>query len=447
MTSRCIYLALIFIASHAVAQDTTKLSLLFVGDIMQHDSNIAAAYNPITGKYDYTRCFEYVAPIIGSADIAIGNLELTLGGKPYKGYPQFSAPDELAVELKKIGFDVLVTANNHSVDRGKKGIERTLRKLDSIGMMHTGTFADTTDRKINYPLLLEKNGIRLALLNYTYGTNGIPVPRVGMVNLMDTIQIKKDIRKAKQLNSDAIIVFMHWGDEYQSLPNNTQKKLTSLCFREGVKIVIGSHPHVLQPMEWKKESDQFVAYSLGNFISGQRPRYRDGGAIVWLHLQKIKTDSLAVATIQDASYELEWVQKTADEKKEFVMLPMRYFDNDSTFIEDTASKEAIKLFKTDSRALMAKYNVSVGEFSHLNNQPFTYSIYLGDLADGFGNEQLQHDYLKMLELDRVTRSDSGEVGYLGKFHDKKSALIVLKQLQSDDRFKQARVVKRIDVGL
>ena len=163
-------LFILFISWQAHGQDTTRLSLLFVGDIMQHDSNIAAAYNPVTGKYDYSACFEYVAPILKSADLAIGNLELTLAGKPYKGYPQFSAPNELAYELKQVGFDVLVTANNHSVDRGKKGIERTIDVLDTLSMIHTGTFKDSAARANTYPLLIDKNGFRLSLLNYTYST-------------------------------------------------------------------------------------------------------------------------------------------------------------------------------------------------------------------------------------------------------------------------------------
>jgi poly-gamma-glutamate capsule biosynthesis protein CapA/YwtB (metallophosphatase superfamily) len=211
---------LLFTSPVAVfAQDTTRLSLLFVGDIMQHDSNIAAAYNPIAKKYDYSACFEYVAPIIRSADLAIGNLELTLAGAPFKGYPQFSAPDALAVELKRTGFDVLVTANNHSVDRRRKGVERTIRVLDSLQVLHTGTFIDSAARDNTYPLIIEKNGFRLSLLNYTYGTNGIPVSKPNVVNLIDTIQIKLDLEKARTQQADAIIVFMHWGAEYQSLPN------------------------------------------------------------------------------------------------------------------------------------------------------------------------------------------------------------------------------------
>lgn len=353
------------------AQDTTRLSLFFAGDIMQHDSNIAAAYNPVTKKYDYSACFEYVAPIIRSADLAIGNLELTLAGAPYKGYPQFSAPDALATELKKSGFDVLVTANNHSLDRRRKGLERTLKVLDSLQIIHTGTFNDSSARAQTYPLIIEKNGFKLSLLNYTYGTNGIPVTKPNIVNLIDTIQIKRDLEKARAQLTDAIIVFMHWGAEYQSLPNAEQKRLTKLCFREGAKLVIGAHPHVLQPIEWNKERDQLVVYSLGNFVSGQRPRYRDGGAMVWVDLQKIVKDSVAVTTIHNSEYELAWVQKSA----EFVLRPLRYFENDTVFVKDKIARDAMTLFVKDSRTLLTKHNVNVPERKHtVNSDTVIYTV-------------------------------------------------------------------------
>jgi poly-gamma-glutamate synthesis protein (capsule biosynthesis protein) len=440
-------LALFFsLAAHA--QDTTRLRLLFVGDIMQHDSNIAAAFTSSTNQYDYSSCFEYVAPIVKSADLAIGNLELTLAGKPFKGYPQFSAPDELAIELKRIGFDVLVTANNHSVDRGRKGIERTIKKLDSLEILHTGTFKDTSDRKLKYPLLLEKNGFRLSLLNYTYGTNGIPIPRPGMVNLIDTVQIKKDIVSAKQQLSDAIIVFFHWGDEYQSLPNKEQKRLTTLCFREGVKIVIGSHPHVLQPMEWRKQSDQFVVYSLGNFISGQRPRYRDGGAMVWLELEKVKNDSISSTSIQNATYELEWVQKTNDATKNFVMLPFRYFETDSTYLQDKLLRDAFNVFKNDSRMLLAKHNINVSERKSESDKDVSYyALHFGELSEKQFEEIQLNDKLKIYSLDRINIGVDRWNVFAGKFSTRESASVVLKQIQEDEKFKQTRIVKRVEAGM
>lgn len=346
----------------AAAQDTTRISLLFLGDVMQHDSQIKAAYDLTTRQYDYKPCLQFVKPYIESVDLAIGNLEVTLAGPPYKGYPQFSAPDELALALKDAGMDVLVTANNHCIDRGRKGLERTIMMLDSLDIIHTGTFRDTVDRMNDYPMLFEKNGFNFALLNYTYGTNGIPVTKPNVVNTIDTALIHKDIVKAKLSSPDAIIVFMHWGQEYQSLASKWQKDVADFCFRLGVKLVIGAHPHVLQPMEWRKQTDQLVVYSLGNFVSGQRDRYKNGGAMLKVNLMKVVKDSIPSTTIDSANYILEWVYRTADVQKDYYVMPVPSFENDTTgFIKDEASRLAFKTFIDDSRKLFKKHNINLEE--------------------------------------------------------------------------------------
>ena len=347
-------------------QDTTRLSLLFAGDIMGHDSQIASAYDATTKKYDYSSCFQFVRPYVDSVDLAIANLEVTLAGPPFKGYPQFSSPDALAVTLKDIGFDVLVTANNHSVDRGRKGIERTITMLDSLQIAHTGTFKDSLSREEQTPLVVEKNGFRLAILNYTYGTNGIPVTKPNVVNHLDTAVMRRDLQKAKSSGPDIIIVFTHWGEEYQSLPSKKQNDLTEFCFKNGAMLVIGAHPHVVQPMEWRKDKNQFVAYSLGNYISGQRKRYTDGGAMVYLEMQKIsyQADS-ALVTIDSAGYYLAWVYRTADSHKDYYLLPEDVNQSHVRFIKDAESRAARKVFLEDSRLLFGKYNKGVPEMKRM----------------------------------------------------------------------------------
>lgn len=356
---------LIVIISAAGAQDTTRLSLLFAGDVMGHDSQIASAFDATSKTFDYTSCFAAIKPYVESADLAIANLEVTLAGRPFTGYPQFSSPDELALTLKDVGFDALVTANNHCVDRGKPGLERTIAMLDSFNIPHTGTFIDTVSRMNESPLLLEKNGFRIALLNYTYGTNGIPVPKGSIVNLLDTALMRKDILKAKELAPDIIIVFTHWGVEYVSLPGKKEKDLTEMCFRLGANLVIGAHPHVIQPMEWRKENNQFIAYSLGNFVSGQRKRYTDGGAMAYIELEKIqfKPDS-STTTIDNAGYYLHWVYRTPDKYKDYYIVPVYNPENDSlTIVKDAASKALYRTFVDDSRLLYSKHNKNVGEMS------------------------------------------------------------------------------------
>ncbi len=360
---KAVFLFLYLLSGVIHAQDTLRLSLLFTGDIMQHDSQIAAALIPETGRYNYHPCFEFIKPVLSAPDLTIGNLELTFGGPPFKGYPQFSAPDELAATLKEGGFDVLVTANNHCVDRGRYGLERTIDMLDSAGILHTGTFKDTLDWLNNNPLILEAKGFRLSLLNYTYGTNEIAVDPVNRVSRIDTSVIKRDLKLAAGKQVDAIIVFMHWGQEYQPSPNGWQKSIAGFCLRHGAKMVIGSHPHVLQPMEWNIEKDQLVAYSLGNFVSGQRDRYRNGGALLHVDLEKIiRQDQPVTARIRDVAYSLEWVYRTTDVHRTYRILPVSQFENDTTFLRgQQTARELLIQFRDDARALLGKENQNVRE--------------------------------------------------------------------------------------
>lgn len=343
-----------FFSLPAPAQDTLRLSLLFTGDIMQHDSQIAAAYD--SGRYNYAPCFAPIAHILRQADVCVGNLEVTLAGPPYKGYPQFSAPDELAVALKEVGFDVLVTANNHSVDRGRKGIERTISILDSLAIAHTGTFISEAERNSQQPLWIDAHGFRLALLNYTYGTNSIAVPKPMVVNLIDTARIAADLQMVKTKAHDAIIIFFHWGEEYQPQPGSAQRKLAEWCFARGAKLVVGAHPHVLQPMVWKKDTDQLVAYSLGNFVSGQRARYRDGGALLQVELQKIRSSHDSLMYISQAQYHLAWAYRNM--QRRYYVLPA---DIDTLEIKEPAARTQFRQFLADSRALLGQHNQHITE--------------------------------------------------------------------------------------
>jgi poly-gamma-glutamate synthesis protein (capsule biosynthesis protein) len=247
----------------------------------------------------------------------IGNLEVTLAGPPFKGYPQFSSPDELAHALKAAGFHVLVMANNHALDRGRAGMERTIEQLDRLGILHTGTFTDPGARSVRYPLVVQKNGIRLALLNYTYGTNGLQVPPPLVVNRIDTLQMREDLQKAATAEPDFILVAMHWGNEYERTENGTQRELAAFLFRNGADAIIGSHPHVVQPIRGNGKGE-LVAYSMGNFISNQRDRYRDGGIAVQLDLVKTPEGS----AIEGHAYLPFWVWKPATKKgTQFTLVP------------------------------------------------------------------------------------------------------------------------------
>ncbi|MHA7102472.1 CapA family protein [Roseivirga pacifica] len=348
--------------SEAKAQKT-QIDLLFIGDVMGHDAQIVSAYDSATQVFGYNEVFAPIQHLMQAPDFTIANLEVTLAGAPYGGYPQFSSPDELAVALKNSGVDVLVTANNHSVDRRKQGILRTIDVLDSLEIQHTGTFKDDVDRAKNNLLLLEKNDIKLGLLNYTYGTNGIPVPAPTVVNLIDTTAMKEDILLAKQQSLDKLIVFLHWGKEYVHLPNKGQKQLAKFLFNQGVDIIIGSHPHVLQPMEIKETATgkQFIAYSLGNFVSNQRTQPRDGGAMVKLTLAKEngKTE------IANHGYYLTWVNKTFLPKRaKFEILSTAEVEaNEYKGLSDF-SRNKMKSFVDSSRVLFQKHNIGVEEIKN-----------------------------------------------------------------------------------
>lgn len=340
-----------------------KLSLLFMGDIMGHDEQIWSAENRETGEYNYDDVFRYIRPYIDDADIAVGNLEVTLGGPPYKGYPAFSSPAALAAACKNAGIDCLVTANNHSADRGKKGILSTIARLDSLGIPHTGTFADTAARESLTPLILEKNGFRLALLNYTYGTNGIKVPGPVVVNMLDREQAASDIAKARSMDPDLLILFLHWGNEYDTVPRREQLEMASFFFDKGVDFIIGSHPHVIQKMDWVKRSnlskDRLTAYSLGNFVSNQRKPKTDGGTMIRIEVER-KGDTVLVS---DASYILTWVYTPIEKyRKKFFILPCAAFEDKAAFFADASDYRKMKFFISESRRLLNPQNVNIAEY-------------------------------------------------------------------------------------
>lgn len=361
-------LVLIFVNSFLISAQQTelpceKISLLFLGDIMGHDEQIWSAEDRETHKYNYDGVFQYIKDEISEADLAIANFEVTLGGPPYKGYPAFSSPAALAVACKNAGIDIFAVANNHSADRGNRGILNTIYRLDSLGISHTGTFTDPSARDTLYPMIIEKNGFSLALLNYTYATNGINVPPPVIVNMLDKSIVTADIEKAKSKNPNAIILFVHWGTEYDTIPSKTQTDLADYFFSRGVDLIIGSHPHVIQKMEWTKSStdmkDRIVVYSMGNYVSNQRRARTDGGTMVRIELAK-KADSLYVS---DAGYYLTWVYTPIENyRKKFFILPCSKFENKPDFFTRPADYHKMKLFVKNSRNLLYNQNIKINEF-------------------------------------------------------------------------------------
>jgi poly-gamma-glutamate synthesis protein (capsule biosynthesis protein) len=249
-----------------------KVTLLAVGDNLIHNTLISAGEQS-DGSLNYDCLYENIKPEIEKADIAVIDQETILGGSDfdYTGYPVFNSPWEIGDAAIKAGFDVFLCATNHTLDKGWAGIENEIKFFsDKKDVVQLGVNANE-DRKITY---YEKNGITFSMLNYTYGTNGIPLPedKPWCVDLLDKELVTKDIKEARA-NSDVVIVFPHWGTEYSFEISDYQKEYTQLFLDLGVDIVIGGHPHVIEPVKWVKDKEtgrkMLVYYSLGNFISHQ----------------------------------------------------------------------------------------------------------------------------------------------------------------------------------
>lgn len=332
---------------------------------MGHGPQIKSAEIVKNKSYDYEPNFKYVAPIIEAADLAIGNLEVTLPGKPpYQGYPRFRSPDDLAKALRLAGFDMMVTSNNHSNDAGKTGVIETINTLKDYGFYQTGTFKNQQEKDWFYPLIVYKNNFKLAFLNYTYGTNGLPTKAPTIVNLIDPDEIKRDMETAKALKPDAIIVLIHWGLEYRLTESPEQRKLAKQIFDWGANLIIGCHPHVIQPIKnaplMQEDSllqKRVITYSLGNFISNQNKPNTDGGLMFEVSLHKdLKTNQLSLG---DHHYIPVWryIHKDVKGKATFHALPVSAFEQEDNVLKMAPNKwKAMLSFAKKTRKHLGKYD-------------------------------------------------------------------------------------------
>ena len=278
----------------------TTATLAVCGDAMSHMPVTNDAWDG--EKYDYVRVMSGAKSRVEAADYAVVNLETTFAGGPkYSGYPAFNSPDGMAQGLKDLGFDLCLTANNHSLDKGWSGLSRTLDVLDETGLAHVGTSRSQEERDANL-VVADVGGISVAFLGYTYGTNGIPVPKdhlycINVFNTdylsglreLDRDRLAADLEQAKAANADLIAVMIHWGVEYQTKQNAYQEEVADFLFANGADIILGGHSHVPQPMELRTLEDGrqgFVCYSLGNFISSQNDEYTDTTAVLTLELTR-----------------------------------------------------------------------------------------------------------------------------------------------------------------
>lgn len=298
-----------------------RAELVFAGDAMQHQRQLDAARRP-DGTWDYAECFAAVRPYVESADYAVVNLETPLGGAPYSGYPMFCAPDAYLDALVDAGFDFFLGANNHALDRRDRGVRRTVGELRKRGLPFAGIYSSRAERDTLVPAIVDVNGFRIALLNYTYGTNGIEIREDVVVDPIDAALIERDIDASRDSGAELVAVCLHWGEEYQLLPNASQKRLAERLLNYGADMIVGSHPHVIQPVEMRRDSvsgrRQLLIYSLGNFISAMRTTDTRGGAMVRVGISR---DNEGKAQIDTAACSLFFTVAPQHAGENFRLVP------------------------------------------------------------------------------------------------------------------------------
>lgn len=368
-----LFLGTAFLLSACISDSEVKAELLtedkdsvvtitisFVGDLMCHSTQYNYA-RVDKDSFDFRPVYREIKNYLSSPDFTIGNLETVTAGRQagYSGYPFFNTPDDYITALKDAGFDLLVTANNHSLDKGEKGVLRTIEQIHNNDLHRVGTFTSQKDR--DSIRVFNINGINAAILSYSYGTNGIEKPKGKeyIVNLIDYNLIEKDITQARS-TADIVIVYYHFGDEYKRLPNQYQKEVVNKSIESGADIIIGSHPHVIQPVDFYKTQNAkldtgFIAYSLGNFISNQRWRYSDAGVILNINITKNFTaDSLFISEV---NYLPTWVfrgETTAG--KEYIILPSQSYDDSLYYFLSAEHKNQMKQAFEDTRSILTQFN-------------------------------------------------------------------------------------------
>lgn len=349
----------------------TRITLAAVGDILPHMPIVRSARDG-SGSYDFTPVFGPIAPYLQSADYTVANLETRLAGgaRGFSGYPLFNSPDQLALALAEAGIDLVATANNHSLDMGLDGVVRTLTVLEEAGVAHAGTHRSVEDR--DRPVVVDIKGIRLAFLNYTAGTNGIPLPagHEYAVDLLHTSRAAEDVTKARLAGAELVVALLHFGEEYQRQPNDRQRQVSRELFEAGVDLIVGTHPHVVQPIEKLTiggsagglaggsvsgqagglAGDRYVIYSTGNFVSNQYWRYSNCGIVAYVHIER----SGGVTAVKGVQYLPVYVQRgwTSAGRAYRVLPAMANLDPASDLPLSKLDRAALAQVWSDTHALL-----------------------------------------------------------------------------------------------
>ena len=356
MRHRCLLISLMLLmASASRGQDT--LRLLFAGDAMSHVVQVNWAKTD-TGL-DYSPCFALVEPYVKRADYAAVNLEAPLAGEPYTGFPRFSAPDEYLMALARTGFDLFLLANNHIADRGREGLERTVKTLEKQGVDYAGAYLTQEARSCRYPLYkafyTDYDSLVVAFMNCTYGTNGLTVAGPNIVNRIDTAQIVSDLEEMER-STDLKVMCIHWGVEYKKHSSESQRRMAQWLADKGFDLVIGSHPHVVQEYEVLRAADGRevpVFYSLGNMLSNQRWRGSNGGIMAEVSI------SAATKKIVDIGYIPIYVHKGIWQgRKQYHLIPTaEVYDTLGSVSMPRWDKDSLAVFHRDTEQKLSNTKI------------------------------------------------------------------------------------------
>lgn len=274
-----------------------RATLVFGGDLLMHVPLGASVLDPATGHYDFSRIFAPISPLLGEGDLAAASLETVLAGAGagYTGYPRLNSPSDLAAELAESGFGLISTATNHSLDHGWDGLVATADALDAAGMAHAGSYRSAAERTT--PLVRDVGGVKVAFLAYAEWLNGLPLPkdRPYAVSMLERDQVSDDVRRARAAGAEVLVAQVHWGSEYMRQPSRPQREAARMLLEEGVDVIVGSHPHVVQPIvtmtvdRGGRPFTGYVAYSLGNMVSTQVWRYSDSGLLLYVDIERNAT--------------------------------------------------------------------------------------------------------------------------------------------------------------
>jgi poly-gamma-glutamate synthesis protein (capsule biosynthesis protein) len=343
---------------------SVTISISVVGDLMCHAPQFEYA-RVEKDSFDFNPVYRNVKKYLESSDFTFGNLETVTAGKEsggYTGYPFFNTPASYLTALKDVGFDLLITANNHSLDRSEKGILKTIDEINKRTLNYVGTYASQRDR--DSIRIFNVKSIKIAVLAYSYGTNGNPIPKGKnyLINLIDYGLIGKDIQSAKANGAELVLVHFHFGEEYKREPVQFQKNVVTKTIELGADIIIGGHPHVLQPVSFYKTNNAkldsgFVAYSMGNFFSNQRDRYKDAGMILTINIKKDFVNNKI--EISEVKYLPTWVFKGNTTKgKEYLIMPSTNITDTTISLTKTENEKMNQAFN-DTRYIITKYTNNV----------------------------------------------------------------------------------------